>query len=289
MNTVLRSTGVLLLFVISITACRKPSDDPAGDPNKLRITRITQSTIREPQKVNVTDFIYDDQQRVDKIAYSYEETVNGNLNTRPGNSLKYYYNGTDKNPYKASGQVSNGWSADIFYSYNNASQLVRDSAKGSGTTEIKTRDYTYTSSHILVKRGNYNTSSTGTVYGNTSTDTILIKNNNIAEVVYQTGSFGLPGYYYKFSYDDKINPLSKLNIAAVKIVEGLEIFPDIVAPGICRNNMTAYTYGTISGGKRLDGEPQPYIFTYTKEGLPETCTITNRLETYTITYTYEEF
>jgi hypothetical protein len=283
------SIRILLLFLAGITACRKPSNDATRSPDKLRISRIAQSTVREPQKVNVTDFIYDDQQRVQEITYYYEEMVNGGLNTQPKTSITYYYNGTDKKPYKASGQVSNGFYADIFYTYNNAGQLIRDSAKGAGM-EVRTHDYTYTPNYILVKTGKYTTISTGGVYGGTFTDSVVIKNNNIAEVVYWTGSIGLPGYYYKFSYDDKINPLSKLNIAAVKIVEGFQIFPDILAPGICKNNMTAYTYGTISySGGRSDGETQPYIFTYTKEGLPETCTITNRLETYTIKYTYDEF
>lgn len=290
MNKILYSSGILLLFLVGINACKKPSNDPARNPDKLRIARLTQSTVRDPQKVNVTDFIYDTQQRVEKITYSYEETVNGSLITQPRGSLTYYYNGTDKNPNKASGSMLGGWLADIYYSYNTTGQLIRDSAKGSGTTEVRTRDYTYFSGYILVKRGSYYTSPTGMVSGSTLTDTVVIENNNIAEVVYPTGSIGQPGYYYKLSYDDKINPLSKLNIAAVKIVEGLKNFPDVIPPGICKNNMTAYTPGTISyGGRRTDSETQPYIFTYTKEGLPETCTITTQLETYTLKYTYEEF
>lgn len=108
--------------------------------------------------------------------------------------------------------------------------------------------------------------------------------------MYTTGSIGEPAYYYQLSYDDKINPLSKLNIATVKVAEGLRSFPDILAPGFCRNNIIAHTSGTVSySGNRTEKEIQPYKFTYTKEGLPETCKINSQLDTYTFKYTYEEF
>ena len=281
---------VVILFFAGITACNKPADDKVRDVDRLRISRIAQSTIREPQKVNLTDFTYDDRQRVKRIVYSYEETVNGSLTTRPGNSLTYHYYDTLKNPYRASGQVSNGWVADIYYTYNNAGILIRDSAVNAGATEVRTHDYTYASGKIIVTRGNYYQSN-GTIAGSTLLDSVVIKNNNIIEVVYGTGVAAGTGsrFYYQLFYDTRINPMSKLNIAAVKIVEGLQTFPDILAPGICSNNITGYAAGYLNRGERTQQAIQSYNFTYTKEGLPETCTITNQLETYTLKYTYEEF
>lgn len=290
MNRVILFGGILLLFVAGIISCKKSSDDAPRNPDKLRISRVAQSTVPGPQKVNVTDFIYDDANRVNKIAYSYEETVNGNLTTQPGNSLTFYYNGTDKNPYKASGALSGGITGDIYYTYNNAGLLVRDSAKGSGTNQVITHEYTYSPNKIIVKKGYYFIMSTGEISGNTLIDSVVIKNNNIAEIVYATGSIGLPAYYFQLSYDDKINPLNKLNIAAVKITEGLTSLPDNMAPGFCKNNITAYTTGTINySGNHIEKDMQSYQLTYTKEGLPETCKIPSRLDTYTITFTYEEF
>jgi hypothetical protein len=291
MNRVLYYSSIILLFSAGFTACKKPSGDAARNPDKLRISRVTQSTVLAPQKVNVTDFIFDDQNRVNKIAYSYEETVNGSLTTQPRNGLTYYYNGTDKNPYKASGEISiNGWIADIYYTYNTVGMLVRDSAKGTGINQVLIHDYTYSPDKIIVKKRTYFIMPPGGTTGNTLTDSVVIKNNNIAEIVYATGSIGQSAYYFQVSYDDKINPMSKLNIAPVKVTEGLKGFPDILAPGICRNNITAYTTGIISySGNRTEKAMQPYKFTYTKEGLPETCKIYTPYETYTITYTYEDF
>lgn len=279
-----------LILISGITSCKKSSDDAPRNLDKLRISRVAQSTVLGPQKVNVTDFIYDDQNRVNKISYSSEETVNGNLITKPGNNLTYYYNGSDKNPYKASGVLPAGIIGDIYYTYNNTGILVRDSAKGSGTNQVITHEYMYSPNKIIVKKGYYFIMSTGEVSGNTLTDSVVIKNNNISEIVYMTGSIGQPGYYFQVSYDDKISPLSKLNIAAVKVTEGLRSFPDDLAPGFCQNNIIAYTTGTVSySGNYQEKETQSYKITYTKEGLPETCKINSQIDSYTYRYTYEEF
>lgn len=280
MNRTVCSISVLLLLFATILSCEKPSDDaPIRDLDKLRISKITQSTASAPQTTSVIDFFYDNQQRVDKIVYA------------NGNGVTYYYNGTEKNPYKASGAVSTGsWIADIYYTYNNAGILIRDSAKGSGTSEVITHDYMYSSDKIIVTKGNYQVLPNGMIAGSTLKDSVVVKNNNIAEVVYATGSIGQPAYYYQVSYDNKINPISKLNIAAVKVIEGLQGFPDNMAPGFCKNNITSYTSGTISySGTRTEQGKQSYTLTYTKEGLPETCTIKTQRDTYTYKYTYEEF
>jgi hypothetical protein len=291
MSPILNSGGILLLIFAGITACKKTSDDKVRNLDKLRISRITQTTVSQPNIASVTDFVYDDQQRVDKIVFSDGKWVNGDFTTKPTNSAMYYYNGTDKNPYKASGAISTASrTADIYYTYNTAGVLIRDSAKSTSTSQVITHDYTYSFDRLLVIKGYYYIQPNGMIAGNTHIDTFSIKNNNIAEVVYGTASIGQPAYYYQLSYDDKINPMSKLNIAAVNIIEGLKGFPDNAGPGFCKNNITAYISGSIAyGGKRTEHVTQPYIFSYTKEGLPETCTITTQSDTYKFKYTYEEF
>ena len=289
MNLYLRFSSIVILFFAIIISCKKSSDEVPRDPDKLRITRIIQSTVREPQKVNVTDFIYDDRQRVKRIAFSSGELVYGNLSLEPGHNLSFYYYDTDKNPYRASGRVSGGWIADIFYTYNNTGKLIRDSAIGAGINEVKIHDYTYSPDKLIIKKRYYFLSSPGGIIGNTLTDSVVIRDNNIAEIVYTTGSIGQPAYYYLVSYDDKINPMSKLNIASVKVTEGLNGFPDNMGPGFCKNNIKSYATGTISySGDRSEKATQPYVYTYTNEGLPQTCTVITPLETYTFKYTYEE-
>lgn len=285
MNMALRLGSAIILFFSVITSCKKSSNDSPRDPNKLRISKITQTAVSAPRTKSATNFIYDEQRRVKRIT-----TTSDTSATVPMSNLTYYYHDTDKNPYRASGQVLSGWVADIFYTYNNAGILIRDSAINAGATEVRTHDYTYSPDKIIVKKGYYFTSNPGGVAGNTLIDSVVIKNNNIAEIVYPTGSIGQSAYYFQLSYDDKINPLNKLNIAAVKVTEGLNGFPDIMAPGFCKNNITAYTTGTISySGVRSEKATQPYVFTYTKEGLPESCTVTTQLDTYIFNYFYEEF
>jgi hypothetical protein len=274
MNRVLYYSSIILLFFAGVIACRKPSAD-VRDPDKLRISRI-QRISPAINTVFVTDFIYDDQQRVDKISASSGNIKDGNLITNYVNSVKYYYNGTNKNPYKASGAFDVTSNLDVFYTYNKDGILIKDSAIGPGLPSIRVRDYTYATDKLIVKNSQY-----------PGIDSFLIKNNNITEIVYGVGDGTPSNLYFQLSYDNKINPLSKLNIASVKIVEGLNgFFTGPLAPGFCRNNITDFSAGGISlQGEHVQTSTESYSHTYTKEGLPETCTTTY----YTYKYSYEAF
>ncbi len=97
----------------------------------------------------------------------------------------------------------------------------------------------------------------------------------------------------KKSSGDAPRNLDKLritSIATIKVTEGINGFPNELAPGFCKNNITAYTTGIVSySGVHTDKEKQSYILTYTKEGLPETSKLPVQMDTYTFKYTYEEF
>jgi hypothetical protein len=289
MKLTFRYPALVLLFVSGMLACKKSSDDKTRNPNKLRISKIELTLASLGKGKNVTEFIYDDQQRVNNIVFSWVEP-NASPETTVLNIVTYYYNGTDKKPYKASGKVSSAyWMGEIFYTYNNSGILIRDSAISNGKADVITRDYTYSPGKIIVKRGTY-TVTGGVVAGNTETDSFAINNNNITEAVYESAAVGLQNkIYYQCTYDNNINPLSKLNIASVKIVDGIHGFPDNTGPGLCKNNMAEYVTGLLS----LQGEykkqfEQKYSFTYTNEGLPETCVVKNVNDIRTFKNAYEE-
>jgi hypothetical protein len=283
---------ITLLFLI-LTSCKKTSEG-SPDPNRLLISRIveTAEASSPDENLDVTDFVYDDQQRVDKIVFSYGERVNGKLITTEIDNIKYYYTGTDKKPYKANGQIQPTLKGDIFYTYNASGALVRDSAISSSTFTIITRHYTHFTDKIMIKRDEYREGFMGqTTEHHSYTDSFLLKNNNISEAVFGSYAPNADSYYYQSTYNDKINPISKLNIAAIKITEGIRgTFSEVMAPGSCKNNITRYDRATIPPqGAFIKYLLQKHSFTYTREGLPETCTVENQLRTYTIQYSYKGF
>ena len=149
------------------------------------------------------------------------------------------------------------------------------------------RNYRYNPGKIIVKRAVYQTLSGGDIAFNESSDSISLKGSNIGEIMYLPESPFGTGNYYGCTFDDKINPISKLNIAVVKVLEGIT---GPLAPGICKNNIIEYTSGTFSYFRPLvPVSTKKLSYTYTREGLPETCVIENQTDTQRFEYIYEEF
>jgi len=83
-------------------------------------------------------------------------------------------------------------------------------------------------------------------------------------------------YGYKLIYDNKINPLSTLNISAITVVTGLNGFPSFLAPGFCKNNVTEYTYGYSSLPGQFTGQNvYYYTYSYNDNNLPKECVFVN--------------
>lgn len=285
MNLWIRNLG-FTLFISVIVSCHKPSDDgPDSDPNNFRISRIVQGAIPSNGKVSVTDFIYDDQQRVAKIVYSSGDSVNGTITTTPIQACTYYYNGTEKNPYKTTGRPQSdlSYSGDVYYYYNNAGQLIRDSLKSTSDSEIATRDYSYSQDGIIVKE------TTFIGLGNfIKNKTFVVKNHNLTENFYASTSPGTTSYGYRLIYDNKVNPISKLNIVTQQTIDGVNGFPSYLAPGYCLNNITEASAGsTNTQGQFITEQITKFNYTYNKAGLPAECVITTSRLTYTVKYYYE--
>jgi len=287
MNLVLRYSCLAILFVSGIISCKKPSEEEST-PNagNLRISRIVQDVASAPGgHVAVTDFIYDDQKRIQKINYSGGDSVNGGLIITKINGVTFYYNGIEKNPYKTSGQSPDNsyWTAEAYFFYNSFGELILDSIRPVGQeTNYKLRNYNYSSDRIIVKR-------TDSLARSVFYDSLPVKNHNLTGIFYNiTRSTQLVGY--QCTYDNKINPLSLLNIAAQKTIEGVEGFPmDGLAPGYCQNNIKEYSMGYVtSQGEFVKQLTRKFSFTYTKEGLPEKCVVITERETYIFNYYYKE-
>ncbi|OQP62565.1 hypothetical protein A3860_28145 [Niastella vici] len=266
MNLAIRNL-VLLVSVSVIASCHK-HDGPAPDPNKYHLSRIVESAASAPGgSAFIIDFVYDDQQRVDKMIFSSGDSTNGSLTTQ---TCTFYYNGSEKNPYKTTGKPPYYITpdADVYYYYNGSGQLMRDSLRFTSGSEIATRDYTYSTDKITVKRTTYS-SSTST--SNSWTDSFLIKDHNLAGS--RTPAWIGGGYYgINCTYDNKPNPIAQLNIAAVRMIDGLYGFASYLAPGFCHNNITeSSSFYMDPQGQISTGDSRKFSYKYNAAGLPEEC------------------
>jgi hypothetical protein len=278
MNTPIRIVSTLVL-VLCIVSCKKDKD---SNSNKTRLSKMLQWSTGSPSKGIVTyQFIYDDQKRVVEIATLSGDSVNKEIRSAKIRSLKFLYNGNEQSPYKTIGAFpySSNPTAEIYHKYNSNGSLVQDSTPApSSSSSINLRNYSYNSVRIIVNsevRDNWGS------YVQ-SRDSFRVANNNLTEAY--VGSLTSA---YKVTYDDKTNPLSKLNIAPVFQVTSNIGFPSYLAPGSCKNNIMEYTSGYINS----PGQYTPnniYYFTYFYNGnnLPEECRYSGGGGNYTVRYEY---
>jgi len=288
MRPVIRNLGIVLSLSL-VFSCSKSHND--ANAANLRISRIVAHYSLGGYGTTVIDFKYDDQQRVIKIVYSGGDESTGTLITTPFQTYECYYNGTEKNPYKATGLppgLGFGTEAEMFYRYNNAGQVTWDSTKITGGTQRNIREYTYLPGSILVKKGIY-TDAPGGVAGSQVTDSFVINNNNLTEAYYANTSMAFKNYGYKCTYDNKINPVSNLNLTAWMPTDGIDGFPSFIGPGASKNNIVEYVSGiTNAQGEFIVQGTNKLAYTYNNAGLPDKCVIKAQRGDNTIKYYYEE-
>lgn len=285
----IRSIRILstLVLISCILSCKKDKDSGTKiNPNQTRLSKLIQYISATPSKgIITTEFIYDDQQRVVEMATFSGDSAGNEIRSAKVRSLKFFYNGSEKNPTKTIGLMPY-WSnptAEIYHKYNSNGGLVQDSMPALPPTyysQRTLRNYAYMGSKIMVQtetRDNYN-------YNIMSRDSFLLDNNNLVQAFYSSASTG-----YMLKYDDKINPISKLNIASLVSVCGITGFPWYLAPGVSKNNITEYAYGyNYSLGQFTAQNIYYYTYFYNANNLPDECRYVANNANYIVKYYYVE-
>ena len=274
MNWSIRIVSTLVLVASCMLSCKKDSDSNLNS-KKTRLSKLVSWRTSTPSKnIATTDFIYDDQKRVVEIAFFTGDSLNGEIKSAKYRSLKFFYNGNDKSPYKSLGGMSNMSSstAENYHTYNTTGSLVRDSIPAAppyASTTIKR--YFYTADKIIVQN-----EFKDIYYNQITRDSFRVANNNLVEMYTNVNTYNSQTYGYKLIYDNNVNPMSTLNIAAITVVTGINGFPSFLAPGFCKNNVTEYTYGYISSSGQFTGQNvYYYTYSYNDNKLPEECLFAN--------------
>ena len=265
MNRLLSSLPVIL-FALCIFSCKKNKDDAdAGSGSTLLKVMVWDAA--QPQKaIQIIDFKYDDLNRITEIVYSSGDSINGAINSYVVRTNKCFYNGSETNPYKTTGfKLPLGYpSSDVYHYYNNSGVLTADSTGTWGVyTGYYKRELAWSADKIITTQ-----SHTYSGYLRQLKDTMFIDGNNITGYnTTQTGNID----EYKFKYDDKINPLAKLNIAAFTVVDGTDGIEGFVAPGYCKNNITETVKKSVrilTNGTSTNTTTTAFMYTYNNKGLP---------------------
>jgi hypothetical protein len=265
MNRLLSSLSVIL-FALCIFSCKKSKDDGNDTASGSTLSKVMVWDAAQPQKaIQIIDFKYDSLDRITEIVYSSGDSVNGAINSFIVHTSKCFYNGIETNPYKTTGfKLPLGYPVgDVYHYYTNSGVLTADST-GPGRTYsgYYKRELAWSSDKIIATHKIYSGSLRQTK------DSMFIDGNNITG--YNTTLAGNIEEY-TFKYDNKINPLAKLNIAAFTVVDGTDGIEGFVAPGYCKNNITETVKKAIKilpGGTSTSTTKTTSTYTYNNKGLP---------------------
>jgi hypothetical protein len=277
----------LILSLFCIFSCHKNTDhyENAG---KYRLTKTIGKYENNPydtlpgvnNSLSIRDYTYDDQNRVDKITVYSADSVNGAIKpARTDYTQQYLYNGAEKNPFErvtqtltVIGRTIEWVTTELYYFYDNSGILIKDSSG------YIVKEYVYSPGKVIVNH--FDTRTPGTII---NYDSFTVNNHNT------TGSFlYLPVKNYslpasQYTYDNKVNPLSVLNIGVVTFF-GLSN----ATPNVHTNNVVNQITGTFSGGFDKTGVTT-YSYTYNNDGLPETQRDPNpNFYPYTTRYYYDK-
>jgi hypothetical protein len=262
--------------------------------NKLRLSKTILWLDSTPAKgIITTDFIYDDQKRLVELTLFNGDSVAGEIKNRVVWRYQLFYKGNDKNPYRSVSPFYASLNTELYHFYNADGILIRDSTVLPPMYHgVHTKNYIYDTGAgkiIGVNLYNFERSikfgrSTEILY-----DSFTVTDHNLT-CAFINSDFKKQVTGYRISYDNKVNPVSKLNIAHATMVTGPLGANYYLAAGFCKNNVIESVMGTSNG----PGDFTPtksfnkYKYDYNRNGLPEVCYYTNEDFSGKIKYYYIE-
>jgi len=240
-------------------SCQKevdPGTDPVNDVKY--ISRLVQTEPGYPGEASVMEFEYDAQNRVTKINDMYYDTVGGVAQVADEYHYIFHYNGTGTTPTKITESVQGiSW----FMKFDSQGKKLQDSVvdpSGGGTEVV---NYTYATNKIM----------TETIFDLSGAtlmlrDTVEFNNSNFVKQKFATYFNGnLESIWEQtLTYDDKQNPLSKLNISSTFFASAYIEMGTFL--GLNKNNFTSLTERDVFDP--LNVETTQYRYTYDADNYP---------------------
>ena len=275
------SIPLLFLSICWMTSCQKEVTGDFGGPvpdnEDTLLKKILVVDSLDPKKdIYHTDFLYDGQQRVVKIKRYFIDSVNNAAVVHDEDSTIFFYNGSDRKPYKSVGYSRLTYLDDteIYHRYDSEGRLAADSVGLGDGVSFFARRYAYHTGYINAVEEDVVTGFPTDYY----VDSFVVTNSNFTQAFFEVPP-GISALYYEDTYDDKVNPLHKLNIANT-LFEGDYAYSKFItlSPGPCPHNIkTRKSSATYPLG--ADVHIETYQFTYNKKGYPVSGKSTSNLYT----------
>jgi hypothetical protein len=264
------------LIVSAMPSCKKEDANNNSYTGTLlsKVIVWTSNPFQSKAIIEVYKYHYDALNRVTEIAYSNGDSAKGESGAKYLNSKKWFYKGDEQLPYKCTDVNDSALLSELYFLYDNQGRLVSDSLPTTVVNTFTVRKYNWFPDRVLTITASHEMGIIAM-----STDSIQINSQNYLAQFGTSSSFGLgiPALY--FTYDNKINPLHKLNIHAAISLSAIGGVPNF---GYSENNKievkTGYLkiFGVPAGTFSQSGTFS-YTYNYNAHNLPVDFEITGNL------------
>ncbi|HYF29872.1 MAG TPA: hypothetical protein VD993_02025 [Chitinophagaceae bacterium] len=249
-----------LIMAVGLYSCQKSvsgTDDPSQPQQNKYLVKHTHN---EPGMTFIDSFVYDAQNRVTRFHQTFYDSSNG---PNPPPYLYYYdfyYHGADTLPYKVT-DTSHGAGMIWLIEYDAQKRKTVDSIIFQGSGEKQVSYYTYSSNRVTANTSFYSPGQPVVILK----DTFDYEAGNCTKYTgYVAQGAAVFRWQYTITYDNRINPYSKMNIFNAIFFGGNGTLGDFTR--INQNNHLTLTYfsPTIGGGPATSN----FQYAYDAEGYP---------------------
>lgn len=265
MNQAIR-TLVFILSLIGLLSFHK-HPDPTPKPNGTKLYKVYMWNSLQPfQNIDIYEYHYDSLNRVTEIKQYLLDSLEGNRKMTFIKTRQCFYNGVERLPYKTKG-FHYFAEKEIWYFYDSSGRLLTDSMSGAGKNDAYAiYNYRWNNDTIIKDL------QSPLMIQQTST---VVNNHNIASIAvlkHVASHLGLT--HVTFTYDNKVNPMNKLNIAPIMTISWPYITTDQRTSGYNKNNITEWTLGSLNYNNAFTPKHTwTYTYKYNNADLPVECEI----------------
>jgi hypothetical protein len=234
MYLAIRILGSILSLFFLFSFHKHP--DPGPDCTRLYKVYMWHSS-HPDRNIDIYEYYYDSLNRVTEIKQYLLDSIDGSLQYKFIKTMQCFYNGSEQLPYKTKGFHYFAEKV-IWYFYDSSGRMITDSMSGAGENNAYAIHKYRWNNDIIIENER-----SPSVIQQTST---VISNHNVASITvlkHVASHLGLT--HVEFNYDNKVNPMNKLNIGPIMTISWPYATTDQRTSGYNKNNITEWTLGSL--------------------------------------------
>lgn len=260
----IRTPGLMLLLLCILSFHKHPA---VPGPDCTRLYKVYMWRSAQPNRnIDIFEYYYDTLNRVTGIKQYLLDSIDGSLQYKFIKTMTCFYKGAEQLPYKTKGFH---YLADkeIFYFYDSSGKMIKDSMSSAGQND-------YSAVHEYRWCGDTVITDLRSPSAVKKTLSVLNNNNIVSHTILKHVASHIGLTHGILTYDNKVNPMNKLNISPVLTMSWPFLNADQRTSGYNKNNITEWILGSLNYNNAfIPKHKWTFTYQYNNAGLPVECRI----------------